>query len=80
MTALFRFSREEDLENLDAICMMGRSMQRIADDVLSLARIQLSTLEIFRVEMDLQQQLTRVYSIFGNEWSVYLAFSLSPAS
>jgi signal transduction histidine kinase len=36
---------EEDVEALEAIYMMGMSQERIANDVLSLARIQLSTLE-----------------------------------
>jgi signal transduction histidine kinase len=61
---------EEDLEGLDGIITMGQSMERIANDVLSLARIQLSTLEIFRVEMDLKKECTRVCSVFGNEWCV----------
>lgn len=35
----------EDLEALDSIIAMGQSQERIANDILSLARIQLHTLE-----------------------------------
>jgi hypothetical protein len=51
--------------------VLGTAMERIANDVLSLARIQLTTLEIFRVEVDLRKESQRICGIFGNEWSVY---------
>lgn len=35
----------EDLESLDSIIAMAQSQERIANDILSLARIQLHTLE-----------------------------------
>lgn len=41
------------VDAVDSITAMARSQETIANDILSLARIQLSTLEIFPVDCDL---------------------------
>lgn len=58
---------QEDLEALDAIYQCGLAQERIANDVLSLSRIQLNVLSIHPVEFDLVQEIKRITSLFRNE-------------
>jgi len=58
---------EDDLEALDSIYQCGLSQERIANDVLSLSRMQLDTLSIQSVEFPLIKELRRILSIFTNE-------------
>ncbi|KAL7410125.1 hypothetical protein BDY24DRAFT_187567 [Mrakia frigida] len=60
----------EDLESLDAIIAMGQSQERIANDILSLARIQLHTLEIFPVEMNIVVEAKRIINVFASECKI----------
>ncbi|KAG8887667.1 hypothetical protein FRB98_009229 [Tulasnella sp. 332] len=58
---------EEDLDALDSIYQCGLSQERIANDVLSLSRMQLDTLSIQSIEFPLIKELRRILSIFTNE-------------
>ncbi|KAG9051349.1 hypothetical protein FS837_008444 [Tulasnella sp. UAMH 9824] len=58
---------EEDLDALDSIYQCGLSQERIANDVLSLSRLQLDTLSIHSVDFQLVPELHRITSIFANE-------------
>ncbi|KIO32179.1 hypothetical protein M407DRAFT_18751, partial [Tulasnella calospora MUT 4182] len=58
---------EEDLDALDSIYQCGLSQERIANDVLSLSRLQLDTLSIHAVDFQLVPELKRIISIFANE-------------
>jgi signal transduction histidine kinase len=58
---------EGDLEGLDAIYQCGLAQERIANDVLSLSRIQLGVLSINPVEYDLAAETRHVVSRFNNE-------------
>ncbi|KAF8324461.1 uncharacterized protein EI90DRAFT_3129926 [Cantharellus anzutake] len=61
---------DEDLEALDAIYQCGLSQERIANDVLSLSRIQLEVLSILPVDFVLADEVRRVCSLFNNELSM----------
>ncbi|CED83967.1 response regulator receiver sensor signal transduction histidine kinase [Phaffia rhodozyma] len=72
---------EEDVESLDAIITMAQSQERIANDVLSLARIQLSTLEIYPVQTDLVKETRKILAIFASEARlkrIDLSFTFGP--
>ncbi|CAK9786228.1 hypothetical protein CC85DRAFT_260792 [Cutaneotrichosporon oleaginosum] len=58
---------EEDVEALESIYQCGLVQERIAGDVLSLARIQLDMLSLHFVEMDLHKEAKKVLSVFANE-------------
>ncbi|KAG8979497.1 hypothetical protein FRC05_008486 [Tulasnella sp. 425] len=58
---------EDDLDALDSIYQCGLSQERIANDVLSLSRLQLDTLSIHAVDFQLVPELQRIISIFANE-------------
>ncbi|KAI5119585.1 hypothetical protein M0805_006470 [Coniferiporia weirii] len=58
---------DDDLEALDAIYQCGLAQERIANDVLSLSRIQLQILSIHPVEFELVEEVQRIVSIFRNE-------------
>ncbi|GJJ11735.1 hypothetical protein Clacol_005973 [Clathrus columnatus] len=61
---------DEDLEALDSIYQCGLAQghaERIANDVLSLSRIQLQVLSIYPVEFELVPEIRRVVAIFHNE-------------
>ncbi|KAI0320178.1 hypothetical protein OF83DRAFT_1281345 [Amylostereum chailletii] len=60
-------SLAEDLEGLDSIYQCGQAQERIANDVLSLSRIQLHILSISPVDFELVPELRRIVSIFRNE-------------
>ncbi|KAL5490593.1 hypothetical protein ACEPAI_5427 [Sanghuangporus weigelae] len=58
---------DDDLDALDAIYQCGLAQERIANDVLSLSRIQLQILSIQPVEFELIPEIQRIVSIFRNE-------------
>ncbi|KAL5528950.1 hypothetical protein ACEPAG_4924 [Sanghuangporus baumii] len=58
---------DDDLDALDAIYQCGLAQERIANDVLSLSRIQLQILSIQPVEFELIPEIQRIMSIFRNE-------------
>ncbi|KIO32181.1 hypothetical protein M407DRAFT_18753 [Tulasnella calospora MUT 4182] len=58
---------EDDLDALDSIYQCGLSQERIANDVLSLSRLQLDTLSIHTIDFQLVPELQRIISIFANE-------------
>lgn len=58
---------KEDLDALDSIYQCGLAQERIANDVLSLSRIQLNVLSIHATEFDLEKEVGRIVSLFRNE-------------
>ncbi|KAG8964813.1 hypothetical protein FRC03_001346 [Tulasnella sp. 419] len=58
---------DDDLEALDAIYQCGLAQERIANDVLSLSRLQLQILSIHPVDFDIVLEVRRILSIFSNE-------------
>ncbi|BEJ11189.1 hypothetical protein CspHIS471_0106110 [Cutaneotrichosporon sp. HIS471] len=58
---------EEDVEALESIYQCGLVQERIAGDVLSLARIQLGMLSLHFIEMDLRKEAKKVLSVFASE-------------
>ncbi|KAF8312813.1 hypothetical protein DL93DRAFT_2228831 [Clavulina sp. PMI_390] len=58
---------KEDLEALDSIYQCGLSQERIANDVLSLSRMQLEVLSILPVDFILEKELQRICSPFQTE-------------
>ncbi|KAG9051351.1 hypothetical protein FS837_008446 [Tulasnella sp. UAMH 9824] len=58
---------QEDLDALDSIYQCGLSQERIANDVLSLSRLQLDTLSIHNTDFQLVPELQQILSIFANE-------------
>lgn len=58
---------EDDLEALESIYQCGLVQERIAGDILSLARIQLNMLTLHDVEVDLQHEIRKVLSVFSSE-------------
>lgn len=49
------------------IYQCGLVQERIAGDVLSLARIQLDMLTLYDVEMDLKKEAKKIMSVFASE-------------
>lgn len=49
------------------IYQCGLVQERIAGDVLSLARIQLDMLSLYDVEMDLKKEARKIISVFASE-------------
>jgi hypothetical protein len=60
-----------DLDGLDAIYQCGLAQERIANDVLSLSRIQLDVLSVIPVDFELVAEMRRVVSRFHNEVKMY---------
>ncbi|WVW79980.1 hypothetical protein I302_101953 [Kwoniella bestiolae CBS 10118] len=58
---------EEDVEALESIYQCGLVQERIAGDVLSLARIQLDMLSLYDIEVDLRKEARKVSSVFASE-------------
>ncbi|KAL1405025.1 hypothetical protein Q8F55_008648 [Vanrija albida] len=58
---------EEDLQALESIYQCGLVQERIAGDVLSLARIQLDMLTMHDVPMDIREEGTKALSVFASE-------------
>lgn len=66
-TPEFLHTIEEDLDALDAIYQCGLAQERIANDVLSLSRMQLNVLSIYPVDFNLVKEIRRIVSLFRNE-------------
>ncbi|CAE6437936.1 unnamed protein product [Rhizoctonia solani] len=58
---------EDDIDSLDAVMQCGLAQERIANDVLSLSRIQLQVLAIHPTEFLLPDEVQNIVSIFKNE-------------
>lgn len=58
---------EDDVEALESIYQCGLVQERIAGDVLSLARIQLDMLTIHAVEMNIEHEAKKILSVFSIE-------------
>ncbi|CED85098.1 histidine kinase [Phaffia rhodozyma] len=58
---------DEDLDALNSIHEMACSQERIANDVLSMGKIQLHTLEVAAVLVDLPAECRRIVNTFSNE-------------
>ncbi|EUC67656.1 multi-sensor signal transduction histidine kinase, partial [Rhizoctonia solani AG-3 Rhs1AP] len=58
---------EDDIDSLDAVMQCGLAQERIANDVLSLSRIQLQVLAIHPTEFLLTDEVQNIASIFKNE-------------
>ncbi|EJT46944.1 hypothetical protein A1Q1_04314 [Trichosporon asahii var. asahii CBS 2479] len=58
---------EEDVDALESIFTCGAVQERIANDILSLARIQLDMLSLHDVEMDMQHEARKKLSVFASE-------------
>ncbi|KAF8603054.1 hypothetical protein BDV93DRAFT_178308 [Ceratobasidium sp. AG-I] len=58
---------EDDIDSLDAVMQCGLAQERIANDVLSLSRIQLQVLAIHPTEFVLPDEVQNIVSIFKNE-------------
>ncbi|WWC87709.1 uncharacterized protein L201_002601 [Kwoniella dendrophila CBS 6074] len=58
---------EEDVDALESIYQCGLVQERIAGDVLSLARIQLDMLSLYDIEVNLRKEARKVLSVFASE-------------
>ncbi|KAL7418688.1 hypothetical protein Q5752_006371 [Cryptotrichosporon argae] len=58
---------EADVEALESIHHCGLIQERIANDVLSLARIQLDMLTFYDIDLDVRREAQRVISVFKSE-------------
>ncbi|ODO09252.1 hypothetical protein I350_02852 [Cryptococcus amylolentus CBS 6273] len=58
---------EQDVEALESIHQCGLVQERIAGDILSLARIQLEMLSLHYIEVNLRREARKVSSIFASE-------------
>ncbi|KAL7419627.1 hypothetical protein Q5752_005540 [Cryptotrichosporon argae] len=58
---------DEDVEALESIYQCGLTQERIAGDVLSLARIQLDMLSLHDVAFDIKKEGRKVFSVFASE-------------
>ncbi|KAF8689719.1 His Kinase A (phosphoacceptor) domain, partial [Rhizoctonia solani] len=58
---------EDDLQAMDSITQCGLAQARIANDVLSLSRIQLNVLSIIPTEFDIKQETSQILMVFRNE-------------
>lgn len=58
----------EDVNAMDSILTMARSQETIANDILSLARIQQSTLQVYPVDSKIVQEAKNIVSLFRSEW------------
>ncbi|CAE6499919.1 unnamed protein product [Rhizoctonia solani] len=58
---------EDDLQAMDSITQCGLAQARIANDILSLSRIQLNVLSIVPTEFDVRQEISQILLVFRNE-------------
>ncbi|PRQ77320.1 hypothetical protein AAT19DRAFT_8388 [Rhodotorula toruloides] len=58
---------EEDIEALDAITECGLAQERIANDILALAQIQLSKYSVTPIDFDLATSLRNICRMFKSE-------------
>ncbi|CAE7175104.1 unnamed protein product [Rhizoctonia solani] len=64
-----RFLREldEDMQAMESITQCGLAQARIANDVLSLSRIQLNVLSIVPTDFDIRRETSQILLVFRNE-------------
>lgn len=58
---------DEDIETLDNVTETALLIERIANDFLSLGKIQLATLEIFATPCDLSAEVRKLLGVFASE-------------
>ncbi|EUC55586.1 sensory histidine kinase, putative [Rhizoctonia solani AG-3 Rhs1AP] len=58
---------EDDLQAMDSIKQCGLAQARIANDVLSLSRIQLNVLSIIPSDFDIRRETSQILIVFRNE-------------
>ncbi|QRV74353.1 protein-histidine kinase [Ceratobasidium sp. AG-Ba] len=58
---------DDDLQAMDSIMQCGLAQARIANDVLSLSRIQLNVLSIIPTEFDIRRETSQILMVFRNE-------------
>lgn len=58
---------DDDLQAMDSIMQCGLAQARIANDVLSLSRIQLNVLSIIPTEFDIRRETNQILMVFKNE-------------
>ncbi|KAG8688123.1 hypothetical protein FRC09_013097, partial [Ceratobasidium sp. 395] len=58
---------DDDLQAMDSITQCGLAQARIANDVLSLSRIQLNVLSIIPTEFDIRRETNQILMVFRNE-------------
>ncbi|CCO32341.1 hypothetical protein BN14_06400 [Rhizoctonia solani AG-1 IB] len=58
---------EDDLQAMDSIMQCGLAQARIANDVLSLSRIQLNMLTIVSTDFDVRHETSQILLVFRNE-------------
>ncbi|KAG8751495.1 hypothetical protein FRC12_012424, partial [Ceratobasidium sp. 428] len=71
----------EDIRALNNITQCGLSQERIANDILSLSKIQLDALSILPVAFELKSQVERILAIFSTELAskdIYLTTEFGP--
>ncbi|KAF8602905.1 hypothetical protein BDV93DRAFT_557089 [Ceratobasidium sp. AG-I] len=60
---------EDDLQAMDSITQCGLSQARIANDILSLSKIQLNVLSILPTAFDVKHEVQQILLVFKNELS-----------
>ncbi|KAL7425265.1 hypothetical protein Q5752_000953 [Cryptotrichosporon argae] len=73
---------DDDIEALESIYQCGLTQERIANDVLSLGRIQLDMLTFYDAPMDIQKDISKIISVFKSEAAVkdiQLVFEVGPS-
>ncbi|CUA74663.1 protein-histidine kinase [Rhizoctonia solani] len=69
---------EDDLQAMDSIKQCGLAQARIANDVLSLSRMQLNVLSIIPSDFDIRRETNQILIVFRNElMSKNIGFELS---
>ncbi|KDN38661.1 hypothetical protein RSAG8_09336, partial [Rhizoctonia solani AG-8 WAC10335] len=63
---------EDDLQAMDSITQCGLAQARIANDVLSLSRIQLNVLSIIPSDFDIRRETSQILIVFKNELMTYM--------
>ncbi|KAG9121848.1 hypothetical protein FRC07_002026, partial [Ceratobasidium sp. 392] len=58
---------EDDLQAMESITQCGLAQARIANDILSLSRIQLNVLSIIPTEFDIRRETGQIMMVFRNE-------------
>ncbi|GAB1518066.1 hypothetical protein RhiTH_001124 [Rhizoctonia solani] len=58
---------EDDLQAMDSIMQCGLAQARIANDVLSLSRIQLNMLTVVPTDFDVKHETNQILLVFRNE-------------
>ncbi|KAG9099125.1 hypothetical protein FS749_002085 [Ceratobasidium sp. UAMH 11750] len=58
---------DDDLQAMESIAQCGLAQARIANDVLSLSRIQLNVLSIIPTEFDIRRETGQILMVFRNE-------------